>query len=84
MANLDKLFSYPLEQVNELVAEFQMIVDKRMYMRLDKDDTQLFINIDKHITEDEYVERNSIGIAIEDIFEKKYGEELVSRWRNEI
>ena len=83
MASLDIFFGDVLGQLDEIAADAKRIVDKRVYQRLEKEDTQLFINIDKHVTEEEYLEHNNLGIAIEDLFEERYGKSLVTSWRNE-
>ena len=83
MASLDIFFGDVLGQLDEIAADAKRIVDKRVYQRLEKEDTQLFINIDKHVTEEEYLEHNNLGIAIEELFEERYGKSLVTSWRNE-
>lgn len=83
MTSLDIFFGDVLGQLDEIAADAKRIVDKRVYQRLEKEDTQLFINIDKHVTEEEYLEHNNLGIAIEELFEERYGKSLVTSWRNE-
>ncbi len=83
MTSLDIFFGDVLGQLDEIVVDAKRIVDKRVYQRLEKEDTQLFINIDKHVTEEEYLEHNDLGIAIEELFEERYGKSLVTSWRNE-
>ena len=83
MTSLDIFFGDVLGQLDEIAADAKRIVDKRVYQRLEKEDTQLFINIDKHVTEEEYLEHNDLGIAIEELFEERYGKSLVTSWRNE-
>ena len=83
MTSLDIFFGDVLGQLDEIAADAKRIVDKRVYQRLEKEDTQLFINIDKHVTEEEYLEHNNFGIAIEELFEERYGKSLVTSWRNE-
>ena len=83
MTGLDIFFGDVLGQLDEIAADAKRIVDKRVYQRLEKEDTQLFINIDKHVTEEEYLEHNNLGIAIEELFEERYGKSLVTSWRNE-
>ena len=83
MTSLDNFFGDVLGQLDEIAADARKIVDKRIYQKLEQEDTQLFINIDKHITEQEYLEHNDLGIAIEELFEERYGKSLVTAWRNE-
>jgi hypothetical protein len=83
MTSLDIFFGDVLGQLDEIAVDAKRIVDKRVYQRLEKEDTQLFINIDKHVTEEEYLEHNNLGIAIEELFEERYGKSLVRGWRNE-
>ena len=83
MASLDILFGDVLAQVDELVDDAKVIADKRLYQNLYKEDVELFSAIGKYITWDEYYERNRIGILWEELFENKYGESLVSSWRDD-
>ena len=83
MTGLDIFFGDVLGQLDEIAADAKRIGDKRVYQRLEKEDTQLFIHIDKHVTEEEYLEHNNLGIAIEELFEERYGKSLVTSWRNE-
>jgi len=60
---------------------------KEIYQRLSNEDIELFYQVNKGedapITFDEYWERNDFASAIEEIFSKKYSEDIVREWREE-
>ena len=84
MTSLDIFFGDALAQVDELVADAKAIVDKRFYQKLYREDARMFSAVEKHITIDEYWDRNEFGVIIEEFLEKKYGKSLVQSWRDEI
>jgi len=67
MTSLDNFFGDVLGQLDEIATDAKRIVDKRVYQKLEQEDTQLFINIDKHVTEQEHLEHNDLGIAKEKV-----------------
>ena len=60
-----------------------MNADLEQYKKLLVEDMNLFAghNFSKVVTFDEYIERNKVGQAIEEILEAKYGEKEVNKVR---
>ena len=60
-----------------------MNADLEQYKKLLVEDMNLFAghNFSKVVTFDEYIERNKVGQAIEEILEAKYGEKEINKVR---
>ena len=60
-----------------------MNAELEQYKKLLVEDMNLFAghNFSKVVTFDEYMERNKVGGAIEEILEAKYGEDVINKVR---